>query len=118
MSRIALAAFAGLFIPALAHAHAHLRTASPADGATVHAAPADVAIDFTSAVEPRFSSIEIRDPSNAKVDTGPAETAPGDAKHLSVSVKALPPGTYKVFWKATATDTHKTEGSYSFTVAP
>ncbi len=52
----------------------------------------------------------------AHVEAGPAQTAPGDNKHLVVPVRALQPGTYKVQWHATAVDTHKTDGSYSFTV--
>jgi methionine-rich copper-binding protein CopC len=35
---------------------------------------------------------------------------------LQISLKALPPGTYKVRWHVLSVDTHKTEGSYSFTV--
>ncbi|RYY11978.1 MAG: copper resistance protein CopC, partial [Alphaproteobacteria bacterium] len=41
-----------------------------------------------------------------------------DNKVLSVEVPTLAPGTYKVIWHATAVDTHKTEGNFSFTVKP
>ncbi|MEJ1978863.1 MAG: copper resistance protein CopC [Acetobacteraceae bacterium] len=41
-----------------------------------------------------------------------------DAVHLVLGLPALPPGLYKVIWHATSVDTHRTEGSYSFTVAP
>jgi methionine-rich copper-binding protein CopC len=33
-------------------------------------------------------------------------------------VKPLAAGTYKVIWHATDADTHKTQGSYRFTVKP
>jgi copper resistance protein C len=35
---------------------------------------------------------------------------------MSVGLKALSPGTYHVHWHALSVDTHKTEGSFSFTV--
>ena len=35
---------------------------------------------------------------------------------MHISLRPLPPGTYKVNWHVLSVDTHKTEGSYSFTV--
>ena len=101
-----------------AWAHAHLQTATPAPNSTVPAAPAAVSIDFTEGVEPQFSSIVVQDADGRAVDTGSATTAPDNNKRLSIAVKALIPGTYRVIWHATAVDTHKTEGTYQFTVSP
>ncbi len=101
-----------------AFAHAFLKSATPAVGSTVSAAPAQVVIDYTEGVEPKFSTIEVQDASGARMDTGAAQTAPGNDKQLMVGLKPLKPGAYKVIWHATATDTHKTDGSYSFTVSP
>lgn len=116
LSALAVASLA--LTPAVAFAHAHLRTAAPAVGGTVHAAPSEVALDFTEALEPRFSSIAVTDASGARVDQGEAHTAPGDGKHFSVALKPLAAGTYTVTWHATSVDTHKTQGSFRFTVAP
>lgn len=99
--------------PALAHAF--LKTAAPAVGATVQQAPATVVIDFTEGVEPRFSTITVQDGSGARVDLGDVHLQGGN-QHLAVGLKPLPPGLYKVTWTATAVDTHKTQGDYSFTV--
>ena len=116
MNRLVLtAALLGL-APVAAFAHAHLKTATPAAD-SAGTAPAEVSIDFTEGVEPRFSTIEVTDPAGGRVDTGPAHTAPVDNKHLSVPVRPLPPGLYTVRWRATAVDTHKTEGEFRFTVA-
>jgi copper resistance protein C len=41
-----------------------------------------------------------------------------DASIMTVSVPNLPAGTYKVEWKVTSVDTHKTHGSFTFTVQP
>jgi len=99
--------------PALAHAF--LKTATPAVGATVQQAPATVVIDFTEGVEPRFSTITVQDGSGARMDLGGVHLQGGN-QHIAVGLKPLPPGTYKVTWTATAVDTHKTQGDYSFTV--
>jgi copper resistance protein C len=37
-------------------------------------------------------------------------------RKLVVEIPALSSGTYTVIWHATSVDTHKTEGSYRFTV--
>ena len=107
-----------LLLPCLAHAHAQLRQAEPPVGATVHAAPPQVELTFSEAVEPRFSTVVVTDSAGSQVDHADLHVAGSDAKHLAISLGALRPGTYKVVWHATSVDTHKTEGSFTFTVAP
>lgn len=103
--------------PGLAHAHALLRSAQPPVGGTVRTAPAQVEITFSEAVEPRFSVITVTDGAGKQVDRGNVHTD-GDAHRLAVGLGMLGPGAYRVEWHATSVDTHKTEGSFSFTVAP
>jgi copper resistance protein C len=100
-----------------ASAHAFLQTATPAVGSTVQAPPGEVVITFTEGVEPRFSTIAVQDSSGARVDAGSPHQA-GGAKRLAVGLKPLQPGLYKVTWHATSVDTHKTQGSFTFTVKP
>jgi copper(I)-binding protein len=100
-----------------AFAHAHLKTAEPAVDSTVTTPPTHLTIAFTEGVEPKFSTIEVRDSKDQRVDKADPHTAPADATRLSVSLAALPPGLYTVVWHATAVDTHKTEGNFHFTVA-
>ncbi len=97
-----------------AGAHAFLRSATPPVGGTVRPSPPEVVIDFTEGVEPLFSTITVTDPDGRRVDTGRPHLD-GD-KRLAVAVKPLAAGTYRVVWHATATDTHKTQGSFTFTV--
>ena len=100
-------------------AHADLASAEPAAGASVKTAPATLSITFTEEVEPKFSSIEVLDASGKRFDDGKAHTAPDNGKLLSVKLKPLVPGTYKVIWRATASDdSHKTKGNYTFTLNP
>jgi methionine-rich copper-binding protein CopC len=105
-------------MPSLAFAHAQLRRADPPVGATVHSPPTQVELTFSEAIEPRFSTVTITDAAGVQVDKRDLHAMPGDAKHLAVSLGALPPGIYTVIWHATSVDTHKTEGTFSFSVAP
>jgi methionine-rich copper-binding protein CopC len=96
-----------------AWAHAHLQAATPAPDSTVGGAPAKVTIALTESIEPQFSHIEVRDAAGQRVDEG-ASAATGNS--LSVGLRVLPPGTYQVGWQVTAVDTHKTSGTFQFTV--
>jgi methionine-rich copper-binding protein CopC len=111
------AAFAaGLILSAAALAHAHFVSAMPSANSTVPTAPNEVAINYTEGVEPLFSSIKVQNASGARVDTGKVHTAPNDNKRLFVRLKPLAAGTYTVTWHVTSVDTHKTQGTFVFTV--
>lgn len=112
MRFIAILVFA-LVLPSAAFAHAHLDHASPKVGSTV-AAPKEVVLWFTEAVEPKFSSIEVTNDKGEPVQAGKASRM--GAAALRVPVKPLGPGTYKVNWKVLSVDTHRSQGSFSFTV--
>jgi copper resistance protein C len=115
--QIAFALCAALPItPALAHAH--LDHAAPAAGSTVAPAPKEVVIWFTEALEPKFSSIEVRDAKGASVADGKATLDPGNTAELRLPLKALTPGTYKVIWRVLSVDTHRTQGDFTFSVGP
>jgi methionine-rich copper-binding protein CopC len=107
-----------LLAPVTALAHAHLKTSIPAAGTTSPTPPPQLAITYTEAVEPDFSTIEVQNAAGTHVEDGKAHTAPGDTAQLVIGLKPLQPGTYTVTWHATAVDTHKTQGTFTFTVAP
>jgi hypothetical protein len=111
---LALAAF--FFRTPVALAHAFLDHAAPAVGSSVAPAPAAVKLWFTEQLEPSFSSVEVTDPSGKRVDAGDAKVVPGDGTELEATLKPLPPGTYKVIWHVVSADTHRTEGTFTFTV--
>lgn len=96
-----------------AHAHAMLASASPPVGGSVGAAPRQVTLSFTQGLEPAFSSVQVTDSTGARVDAGKAQVS---GSTMTVGLKALSPGTYKVHWHVLSVDTHKTEGSFSFRV--
>lgn len=103
--------------PVTALAHAHLDRAKPAAGSTV-AAPTEVSLWFTEAIEAKFSSIVVQDAKGTAMQTGKAEVAADNTANLKIKVKPLPPGVYKVMWKVLSVDTHRTQGSFTFTVGP
>ena len=115
---LALAAGAPVLGAALrAEAHAFLASASPPVGST-GPAPSTVTITFTEAVEPAFSTITVSNARGERVDSGEVSTASTDGRKLRVGLKPLGAGTYTVVWKITSVDTHKTEGTFTFTVSP
>ncbi|HTZ71018.1 MAG TPA: copper resistance CopC family protein [Acetobacteraceae bacterium] len=97
-----------------ASAHAFLDSSVPPVGGTVATSPPEVSISFTQDVEPDFSTIAVQDSAGAPVTSGKLHATAADT--LAVPVKKLGAGTYRVTWHATSVDTHKTEGSFTFTV--
>lgn len=116
--RTPLLALPFLAASSAALAHAHLQTAEPAVDGAVARAPAELAINFTEALEPAYSGIEVTDAQGQRVDRNDGHTAPGNAKRFLVGLPTLQPGTYTVRWHATSVDTHKTDGTYHFTIRP
>lgn len=101
-----------------ASAHALLKKAVPAVGGTVTGSPKEIRITFSEGVEPRFSSIAVASESGT-APTGKPSVDPADNSVLVAPVpQALKPGVYTVTWHVISVDTHKTQGSFNFTVAP
>ena len=70
---------------------------------------------FTEKLEPAFSTAEVRNAQGA-VQSGKAQVDGSDRTELRVPLKALPPGTYLVSWRVLSVDTHRTQGTFRFTV--
>lgn len=104
-----------LAAPKDAAAHAHLKQSKPEAGSVVSAAPRQVVLTFTEKLEPKFSSIEVRNAKGTPVQVGKAQGG-ADRTQLRVPLKPLGPGTYTVNWRALSVDTHRTQGSFTFTV--
>jgi len=106
-----------LFLPLAtispAEAHAFLDHASPRVGSTVHPAPTQVELWMTEDLEPSFTKIKVLDATGAEIDKKDAAIS---GSTMVVSLPNLPPGVYKVVWKAVAVDTHVTTGDFTFTV--
>src|SRR5712664_1887853 len=99
-----------------AFAHAHLVRATPAAGGTVNAAPSEVTLRFSEKLEPKFSSVVVRDAAGKQVDKGETTVDKADRMVIRVLLPPLEPGVYKVEWKVMSTDTHKIDGNFTFKV--
>jgi methionine-rich copper-binding protein CopC len=99
-----------------ASAHAHLVRATPAAGGTVQTAPNEVTLRFNEKLENTFSSVVVRDSGGKQIDNGDARVDKGDRAMMRISLPPLSPGVYKVEWRALSTDTHKSNGDFTFKV--
>ncbi len=103
-------------VPSLALAHAQLRQAEPPVGGTVSGSPSEIRLHFSEGVEPSFSGISLSAEGGGSIPTG-SPALGQDASTLVTKVgRALAPGDYRVEWHAVSVDTHKTQGSFTFTV--
>jgi methionine-rich copper-binding protein CopC len=99
-----------------ASAHAQLRSAMPAAGATVASSPAEVLVNFSETLEAAFSTVIVRDAVGKRVDKADTHLDSKDRKAMRVSLPPLTHGIYIVEWRALTTDTHRTEGAFIFRV--
>ncbi len=111
---IILSLLASLAAAGSAQAHAYLDHAEPRVGNTV-SAPSVVSLWFTQNIEHAFSSVEVLNAAGARVSVGKPRIDTENSM-MQISVKPLPPGTYRVRWRALSTDTHTTQGSFTFEV--
>ncbi|VVD63758.1 copper resistance protein CopC [Pandoraea horticolens] len=97
-----------------AWAHAHAVSSEPAAQATVEA-PKSVRVTFDSVLEGALSKLSVVDAQGKPVTQTKSEL---DAarKTLTLSLPALPAGDYQVNWTAVASDGHRTQGRFKFTV--
>ena len=109
--RLAALVFALLAAPAFAHTF--LEHADPRVGSIVDKAPARVTLHFSEELEPAFSTLKVVDGGGHEVDSADKQV---DAGAMSVAVPALKPGKYKVIWRAVSTDSHATQGDFTFEV--
>ena len=99
-----------------AHAHAFLDRSEPRVGATVSAAPGELTLRFSEEIEPAFSTVKVLDAKGKRVDKADARVDASDRQLLRISLRKLPPGRYRVVWRAVSVDTHVTHGDFAFRV--
>jgi copper transport protein len=103
--------------PAAVAAHALLRGASPAAGATLGTAPAEVRLTFSETPDIRLTSIKVLDTGGADHASGPVEAVADPTASARVPVGALRDGVYTVSWRTvSAVDGHISAGSFVFGV--
>lgn len=83
----AASAFLSLTGVTATFAHAHLVRAVPAAGGTLHNAPNEVTLRFSEKLEPKFSSIVVRDSTGKQVDKGDATVDKADRMVIRVPLQ-------------------------------
>jgi methionine-rich copper-binding protein CopC len=112
-----LAATACAFTATAALAHAFLDHAVPAVGSTTSGSPHDLELTFSEDIVPAFSGVSVASAGGAAVPTGKATASRPNTLHVTLG-RILGPGVYVVSWHVVSVDTHRTSGSFRFTVAP
>lgn len=97
-----------------AEAHAYVDRSQPADGSEYIAAPPEIKVWFTEALETKFSTLTLVDAGGQPVP-GTKQTAAADSV-LVLQVPPLANGVYTVKWHVLAADTHVTDGTITFGV--
>jgi methionine-rich copper-binding protein CopC len=111
-----LTLIAMLFVLApAAWAHAHPKVMTPAPD-SVGSAPPIIIVTFSEAIEPRFSSLVVKDSKGNIVNKAHSQGITNDAKTLTLAMPFIEPGVYTVVWVSVAVDGHKMNGQYNFTV--
>ncbi|CAI8875046.1 MULTISPECIES: copper homeostasis periplasmic binding protein CopC [unclassified Pseudomonas] len=113
---------AGLLLSAVTQAHPKLLSSNPSDGATV-TSPAKIELSFSEKLTTQFSGAKLimteMPGMSSHSPMGIKATVAGsaDPKMMVITPAApLPPGTYKVEWRAVSSDTHPITGAVTFTV--
>lgn len=105
-----------LLVASAASAHAFLHHADPAVGSTVREAPREIVLSFSENTEPAFSTVEVDDATGNRVDLGKITLDADNSSVIHAPLKPLGSGTYKVIWRVVSVDTHRTKGSFFFTL--
>ena len=112
----ALCLFAAALVSSAAMAHAVVKQSSPAHGARLSVAPAQVTILFSENIEPMFSTATLQNGIGATIPTHRATIDPASPATLRLTMPALAPGLYAVKWSTVGADGHRRTGKIAFTL--
>jgi methionine-rich copper-binding protein CopC len=109
------ASLAAVLAASAAFAHTRLEKATPGAQSTV-ASPSEIRLEFSEGVEPKLTGLTLAGP-NGEAALGAPSLDAGHSNVLIVPVNGtLAPGAYVVKWHAVSDDTHRTQGTFGFTV--
>jgi copper resistance protein C len=97
----------------IADAHAFLDHAEPKVGSTIHESPSQVTVWMTENLEPAFSKLQVFDAKGTELDSKDTKV---NGNIMTVSLPKLAAGKYRVSWQVVAVDTHRTSGTFDFTI--
>jgi copper transport protein len=113
-----LAVGVALAAPAVASAHAVLLRTDPLPNRVAPSPPAQVALIYSEAVEPRFAIVSVTDAAGRQQTAGPPRRSPANADELDVPLQRPAQGWYLVYWRVISADGHPVRGAFTFAVGP
>jgi methionine-rich copper-binding protein CopC len=113
---IATAMAAATVVSPFASAHASLKSANPEAGATLTAAPKEIALTFNEKVEEAFSTITLADGEGKAITADKAKVDAANPAILRLESPTLAAGSYTVTWAVAGHDGHRRKGDFKFTV--
>jgi methionine-rich copper-binding protein CopC len=117
MGRLWVLVFCILLVsPSTVLPHASLIKSVPARRAHIFRSPPQIQLWFSERLEARFSSLRVIDSGGKRVDLGNVAVDTNDPKRISVGVKPLVPGLYKIRFRVLSVDGHIVENEFSFTI--
>ena len=105
-----------LLLPLPLWAHAYLVKSVPAQRATLYRAPAKIQLWFNERLEPRYSSFTISEADGKLIESIRSSVDDDDAKLISATIKALPPGRYLIKFRVLSVDGHVVQDQFPFTI--
>jgi copper transport protein len=96
-------------------AHAELRRTTPADGAVLQVAPAEVVLEFNEPVRPVPGANRVLDSRGRQVDGGVEQDGSGRRVVLALPA-GLADDVYTTVWRVISADGHPVGGAFVFTV--
>lgn len=110
INRLAIVVALALAFPAVAAAHATLRTTTPRFGHEVQTSPATIRLHFDEQVTVLPGSLRVLN-ADGKNFAGPVRA---DGQDVIATVRHLPRGGYTVRWQAISADSHVVSGVWTF----
>jgi copper transport protein len=108
-----------LALPSAAGAHAYLIKTSPVASGELDSPPADVALTYDEAVEPRFAVVSVTSAQGTQEATGPVRRSAANPDTLVVPLRPhLAEGWYLVYWRAISVDGHPVQGAFTYAIGP
>ena len=119
LTRLLIVAFAYGVATTTAFAHAFLEKAIPGVGTTVRLSPSELQLDFSQNIVPAFSGVTITAFDGKRIPSAKPvlDRAKQNVLHIRLG-HALRAGIYVVTWHVVSVDTHRTSGTYKFTISP
>jgi len=116
---LAAIGLAVLALPSTASAHAYLIRTVPSATEVLNSPPAQVALTFDEAVEPRFAIISVTNAAGSQQTTGAPSRSPADPDTLVVPLRpGAASGWYLVYWRAISVDGHPVQGAFTYALGP